>query len=57
MITNDPSGSGYSDKTGTLNYSSNYVWNKADLLGRGATACVYLGRHRVSNSHQDNTPV
>lgn len=33
--------------TGTLVSSENYTWNTADSLGRGASAIVYLGRHKV----------
>ena len=35
-------------KTGTLQQSENYIWNTADVLGRGATAVVYFGRHKVT---------
>ncbi|KAK6176923.1 hypothetical protein SNE40_015127 [Patella caerulea] len=31
---------------GGLQSSSNYTWNQADLLGKGATADVYLGRKK-----------
>ena len=40
-----PSGT---DKSGSLTYTENYVFNNADILGKGATATVFLGRHRVS---------
>ncbi|CAL1537505.1 unnamed protein product, partial [Lymnaea stagnalis] len=31
---------------GTLISTDNYTWNTADSLGRGASAIVYLGRHK-----------
>ena len=34
-------------KTGTLQQCENYIWNTADALGKGATAVVYFGRHKV----------
>ena len=40
-------------KTGTLQQSEHYIWNTADGLGRGATAVVYFGRHKVWNSFVD----
>ena len=40
------------DKSGPLTYTANYVFNKADILGKGATATVFLGRHRVSFEHE-----
>ena len=34
-------------KTGTLQRTNHYIWNTADALGKGATAIVYFGRHKV----------
>ncbi|ESO85217.1 hypothetical protein LOTGIDRAFT_168021 [Lottia gigantea] len=33
---------------GGLQSSQNYTWNDADVLGKGATADVYLGRNKVN---------
>ncbi|XP_060601896.1 serine/threonine-protein kinase TBK1-like [Ruditapes philippinarum] len=41
-----PAGGSGADKAGPLRYTHNYVYNIADLLGKGATASVYLGRER-----------
>ncbi|KTG39550.1 hypothetical protein cypCar_00039390 [Cyprinus carpio] len=30
--------------------TSNYLWMMSDLLGQGATANVYRGRHKVSKT-------
>ena len=38
---------GPSFKTGSLQQTENYIWNTADALGKGATAVVYFGRHKV----------
>ncbi|KAK7101898.1 serine/threonine-protein kinase TBK1-like [Littorina saxatilis] len=38
--------SGYPVLKGILQSSTNYTWNTADSLGRGATAVVYLGREK-----------
>lgn len=35
-------------KTGSLQQTENYIWNTADVLGKGATAVVYFGRHKSS---------
>lgn len=29
--------------------TANYLWMMSDLLGQGATANVYRGRHKVSD--------
>lgn len=34
-------------KTGSLQQTEHFIWNTADALGRGATAVVYFGRHKV----------
>ncbi|CAG5134900.1 unnamed protein product, partial [Candidula unifasciata] len=36
---------------GTLVSTENYTWNTADSLGRGASAMVYLGRHKTQGSY------
>ncbi|KAK3595603.1 hypothetical protein CHS0354_009560 [Potamilus streckersoni] len=36
------------EKSGPLSRSENYVWNNADCIGKGATADVYMGRHKVT---------
>ena len=36
-------------KSGTLQQTDNFIWNTADILGRGATAVVYYARHKVSH--------
>ncbi|KAK3595605.1 hypothetical protein CHS0354_009564 [Potamilus streckersoni] len=38
-------------KSGPLSYSRNYVWNKKDCVGKGATAEVFLGRHRQTGEN------
>ncbi|XP_012944425.1 serine/threonine-protein kinase TBK1, partial [Aplysia californica] len=35
---------------GTLLFSENYTWNTADSVGRGASAVVFLGRHKVQGT-------
>lgn len=35
---------------GTLLSSDNYTWNTADSVGRGASAVVFLGRHKVEGT-------
>lgn len=45
LIKSSSSGTGY--KTGTLQQTQNFTWNIADALGKGATATVYFGRHKV----------
>ncbi|RUS72915.1 hypothetical protein EGW08_019311 [Elysia chlorotica] len=35
---------------GSLVSTSNYTWNTADSLGRGASAVVYLGRHTTQGT-------
>ncbi|WAR25921.1 TBK1-like protein [Mya arenaria] len=35
-------------KTGSLQHTDNYTWNTADILGRGATATVFFGRHKTT---------
>ena len=39
--------------TASMQSTTNYLWLISDLLGQGATANVYRGRHKVRTYHAD----
>uniref|UniRef100_A0A0B6ZP08 Protein kinase domain-containing protein n=1 Tax=Arion vulgaris TaxID=1028688 RepID=A0A0B6ZP08_9EUPU len=43
--------SAYPVVKGALVSTENYTWNTADSLGKGASAVVYLGRHKVGGKY------
>lgn len=41
----------------TMQSTTNYLWLISDLLGQGATANVYRGRHKVGTNRTDRSRV
>lgn len=40
-------------RLGQMQSTTNYLWLISDLLGQGATANVYRGRHKVGSRSHD----